>query len=511
MSQSYFIGIDVGTTSTKAIAYSLSGAVVGLGIQGYPLLVPQSGWAEQDPEMIVAAVVTAVKLVIAQANLTSPDIAAIGIGTAMHSLIVVDASGQRLTNSIVWTDTRSLVEANYLRQTYGYSLYQRIGTPLHPMLPLTKMMWLRQTMPEIFQQAAKFISIKEYILYTLFRRFVVDYSIAGATGLFNLETFQWDEEAIALAGIQSHHLSELVPPTTLLKGMDSTYASAMGVDPHTPVAVGSSDGILANLGVGAIAPHQVAITVGTSSAVRSMISHPYINPDQRTFCYALSPKHYVIGGASNSGGAVFRWLRDQFCQPEVDRAKLQGVDPFTVMLQVADRVPIGAEGLLCLPFLSGERAPYWNAEARGVFFGIDLHHQRSHFIRALLDGILFSIHAIHSILKSLNPNVGQIHASGGFARSSAWLQMLADALNTEVLVPKVYEASSIGAAMIAMWSVGAIAQLEDLQPLVQLDESYHPNAERSQHYQAHFERCDRFYHHIASQFAPDSPPLITRS
>jgi gluconokinase len=493
-----FLGVDLGTTGTRAIVFSAAGAVQGQGHRDYPMLMPKPMWAEQDPHAILAAVVAAIRDAVAHANVSRHEIAAIGFSAAMHSLIAVDAKGHPLTNSIIWADNRSVVQAERLKQGgAGHSLYRRTGTPIHPMSPLTKLLWMRESAPETFRQAAKFISIKEYVLHHLCGHYVVDYAIASATGLFNLERLNWDAEALVAAGLRPEHLSEPVSTTYTLRGLKRRYAEHMGLGEHTPVVVGASDGVLANLGVGAIERGQVAVTVGTSAAVRTVVPSPTTDPQERTFCYALTDKHWVIGGASNNGGIVLRWLRDECCGVEVEQAKQRGLDPYEVMIEVASTVPIGSEGLLCLPFLAGERAPYWNAKARGAFIGLSLHHTRAHIIRAVLEGTLFNLDTINRALHELAGEPQEIRAAGGFARSPEWRQMLADIFACEVLIPEVYESSSFGAAVLAMHAVGALGDLAEVQRFMCIAHRHRPNPDASARYRELLEIHTRIYDRVA--------------
>jgi gluconokinase len=212
--------------------------------------------------------------------------------------------------------------ANQLKENQqGQAIYSRTGTPIHAMSPLVKLIWLRNEHPEIFKQAAKFISIKEYIFYRLFEQYLVDYSIASATGLMNLKELTWDKEALSIAGITQQHLSQLVPTTHIVEKISEASARELGIPVNTPIVMGASDGVLANLSVGAISPGNVAVTVGTSGAVRAVVEQPWIDPQERLFCYALTENHWVIGGAVNSGGVIFRWIRDQLGEAEVAKAK----------------------------------------------------------------------------------------------------------------------------------------------------------------------------------------------
>ncbi|URD52211.1 gluconokinase [Chroococcidiopsis sp. CCNUC1] len=496
----YFLGVDIGTTSTKAIAFSHDGAIKAKGSQGYEIIVPHPTWAEQDPEALFNAVITSVRQAMGT-GISKQEIAAVGFSAATHSLLPVDANNKPLSNIIIWADNRSVTQTERLKQEeIAHNLYLRTGSPIHPVSVVTKLMWLREKAPEIFHKAAKFISIKEYIFFRLFQRYVVDYSIASATGLFNLKQLNWDAEALTIAGIKPEQLSQLVSTTHILRGMQTEYAEAMGLDPHTPVIIGANDGVLANLGVGAIAPSEFAITIGTSGAVRTVAAEPITDPQMRTFCYALTEKHWAIGGPTNNGGIVLRWLRDRFCHPEVEEAKRLGIDPYDVMIQAAMEIPAGAEGLICLPYLSGERAPYWNPKARGVFFGLNFNHTRSHTIRAAMEGIIFAVYSINVAIQEIAGTTGEIRASGGFARSHAWLQMMADAFGMVVAIPEVYEASGYGAAVLAMYAVGAIADLSEVQPTIKIRDRISPNPDLTRTYHQLFSRHQRLYRQLEAEF-----------
>jgi gluconokinase len=502
MRQTSFIGVDIGTTSTKAIVFSVAGAIKGISNKEYPLLVPQPSWAEQDPETLFVAFISAIREAVGQAGVSKSDIAAVGVSAAMHTLIAMDAKGYPLTNSITFADNRSVGQAERLKQDgTGHNLYLRTGTPIHPMSPLTKLMWMREQDSATFQKAAKFISAKEYILSQLFGRYVVDYSIASATGLFNLEQLDWDEQALQVAGIHRNQLSQSVSTTHILRGLRLRYAEQMGLDPNTPFVIGASDGVLANLGVGAIESGQVAITIGTSGAIRAVVPRPVTDQQERTFCYALTEDRWVIGGPTNNGGIIFRWFRDEFGWPEIAKAKQLNMDPYKLLIQTAMKAPAGSEGLLFLPFLAGERAPSWNPQARGIFFGIGLHHKREHFIRAVLEGIVFNLYSIGVVLRDLAGEVQEIRASGGFARSKEWRQIMADIFGYEVLIPEVYEGSGFGAVVLAMYAVGAIDDLGDVQKLIRIKYRHAPDASRSHTYRDLFPIYERIYQHVKEEFA----------
>lgn len=478
------LGVDIGTTSTKAVLSTPTGTVLAQHSIGYPLLSPEPGAQEQDPETILAAVIGSVAAAVAASPLPPSTLVGLCLSAAMHSLIAVDAAGQPLTASLTWADRRSAPWIESLRhQPHTADLYYRTGTPLHPMLPLAKLLWLRAQRPAIFAQAAKFISIKEYVLYRWFGQYVVDISIANATGLFNLHTLDWDPEALAIAAITPAQLSRLVPTTHTLTGLQPTAAAAMGISASLPVVVGASDGPLANLGIGAIAPDIVALTIGTSGALRATLAKPVTDPEARFFCYALTPNHWCVGGSVNSGGMILRWARDTLLgdrsldlKQELDPKDLESASraaqaaqqilarppqqsAYDRLTTLAASIPAGADGLIFLPYLAGERSPLWNADARGSFLGLTLQHSQAHLVRAVMEGVLYNLRLVQQSLQAAVPSVSSIRASGGFARSSLWRQMLADIFEVEVVIPQSYESSCLGAVFLGLHALGHLPSL----------------------------------------------------
>lgn len=490
----YVVGVDIGTTSTKSVLYSNAGQEIEQHNVGYPLNAPIQDAAVQNPRQIFQAVIETVKQVINKAGINQSDILCLSFSAAMHSLIAVNKDGKPLTPSITWADNRSLKWAEKLKnEPEGHKIYTRTGTPIHPMSPLVKLIWLRESQPELWQQAAKFISIKEYVFWQLFGEYVVDYAIASATGLFNLENLTWDDSALSVAGIKASQLSQPVPTTHIMGGEDkpqqsllnSEYAAKMGIWADIPVVIGASDGVLANLGVGAVSPGTVAVTVGTSGAVRATIKQPKIDPEERLFCYPIIENLWVIGGAINNGGISLRWVRDQLASGEIDTAKLLQQDPYELLMMIAKTIPAGSEGLIFHPYLTGERSPIWDANARGSFFGLTLHHNKAHMIRAVLEGVVYSLYQVFQALESVTGEVTHIRAAGGFAQSNLWRQILADIFNREVIVPKSYESSSFGAAILGLYALGKIDTLTEAK-FVEAEHQHTPIASNVANYQKIF-------------------------
>ncbi|GEK88436.1 gluconate kinase, FGGY family [Alkalibacterium putridalgicola] len=473
----YSIGADIGTTSTKAVLFSSEGDIVHQATVEYPLLTPEPKAAEQDPDEIVEAVVTAIQSVMANSGVDKKDITVLSFSAAMHSLIAVDAKGKPLTKSLTWADQRAEPYARQLKETNGKAIYDKTGTPIHPMSPLTKLMWLKAEQPDIFNKASRFIGIKEYVFYHFFNKYVVDHSIASATGLLNMYELDWDKEALETAGVTKDRLSELVPTTAVFTDMDPELAERMGIHPDMKVVIGANDGCLANLGVNAIENGVVAVSIGTSGAIRTVTDKPVSDPKGRIFCYALTEDHWVIGGPVNNGGMILRWLRDELCAEEVSAAKAQACDPYDLITEKIAKISAGSNGLLFHPYLSGERAPSWNANARGSFYGLAMHHKREHMMRAVLEGINMNLYMVLLALEEVIGIPDRIHATGGFAKSPVWRQMMANIFNQEVHVPQTVEGACLGAAVLGKYAIGEIDDLTEVRHMVETKEITVPEAE----------------------------------
>ncbi|SFU51540.1 gluconokinase [Alicyclobacillus macrosporangiidus] len=496
------MGVDIGTTNTKAIVYDPAGRPLAKASAGYPLYTEAPASAEQDAEEIRRAVERAVAEAAAASG-RARDIRWLALSAAMHSVLPVDGKGRPLARALTWADSRGQRQAEAIRQNGGHGLYRRTGTPIHPMSPLVKLCWLREARPEVFGRAARFISLKEYVLHRWFGEYVVDHSIASATGLFDLERRTWDAEALAAAGVRPDQLSALVPTTCVLTGMHPDCARAMGLSPDVAVAVGASDGVLANLGVAAIHPGVAAATLGTSGAARLVVDRPLTDPAGRTFCYALTENRWVIGGSTNSAGIVLRWVRDHIGLPPASSEGTAGSGDaagYDALAECAASVPPGCDGLLFLPFLAGERAPYWNAEARGVYFGLSLQHTRAHLVRAAFEGVLMQLNNVVVTLAELAGPLREVRVGGGVTKSAWWRQTMADVFGIPVAVPADYESSCWGAAALGLFAAGVWDALERVDDTAAIRERIHPDPERTRVYQAEMTRFGRLYETLKGEF-----------
>lgn len=495
--QEYVIGVDIGTTSTKAVIFTTNGKAVEEAYAFYPLIKTVPDMAEQDPETIFEAVLASIRSVMEKASFSSERILCVSFSSAMHSLILMDKNDQPLTRSITWADNRAAVWSDRLKQENGMDIYHRTGTPIHPMSPLSKIIWLREEQPRIFQAANKFIGIKEYVFHRLFGRYAVDYSIASSTGLFNTSNFEWDELALETAGITKGQLSKLVSPTDRITGIDTLLAERMGLLSETPVVFGGNDGCLSNLGLGAVEPKVAAITIGTSGAIRMVTNQPFTDPSGRTFCYVLDEEHWIVGGAVNNGGVVLDWAYDLYCETQqLDKSSEKN---YRVIMEKIESVPAGANGLFFHPYLNGERAPLWDSDARGSFFGINMLHRPEHFLRAVLEGISFNLYDVLHILAELAGKPEKIMATGGFSKSLVWRQMLTDVFQQKLTLPESVESSCLGAAVFGLKSLGIIQEITEVKTMVGAAHDHEPNFHSAEIYRKMFP----VYHRLSQTFSAE--------
>ncbi|WP_026486791.1 gluconokinase [Caldanaerobius polysaccharolyticus] len=497
----YIVAVDIGTTGTRSIAFNREGVIISKKVIEYPIYNPRPTWSEQDPEEIFKAVLESIKDVVAENDYSGNKLAGISFSSAMHSLLAVDHRGNPLTRCIIWADTRSESYARLIKESgAGHSIYMRTGTPVHPMSPLCKLLWMKDNDREVFDKAYKFISIKEYVFYKLFSKYIVDYSIASATGLFDIYKLKWDDEALNLIGISPDKLSVPVLPTYIVKGLKDEYARYLNIDKGVPFIVGASDGCLSNLGTNAVKPGVAAVTIGTSGAIRVVSPKPASDPEERIFSYILTENHYVLGGPVNNGGIALKWFKDNFYPLEAKSAEKENVNFYDVLTQKAGGISPGAGGLVFLPYLLGERAPHWNANVRGVFFGVNITHTREHFLRALMEGVVYGIYSVGKALEQVTGSVEKIYATGGFVRSPLWVKILSDVFNKEVLIAESYESSCLGAAVLAMKSLGLINAIEDVEKMVPVSQTIYPDKAIHDIYFKLFEIYERLYDHLKDEF-----------
>jgi gluconokinase len=478
-----FVGVDVGTTNVKALALSPDLSQI-LAHASAPLttLHPQPGYAEQDPAEIWSEFVKVMAEVSREVTKKGNVITHVAFCTAMHSLLPMDTNGKPLGNAILWSDNRAEAQADDLRTTQkavGKAIYKETGTPLHPMIPLCKLAWFREHDPRMLHRTARFGSIKEFLWQKLTGEFEIDFSIATATGLFHEKKRQWSKRATTYAGVRPDQLSSPVPTTHQRPYQPRPDTEATGLPDGVILLIGASDGCLANLGAGAIKRGTATLTIGTSGAIRQTVRKPLRDAQGRLFCYYLDEGYYVVGGPTNNGGNVLEWVSEKLTQQ----------DTKTVLAE-AETIAPGSDGLLFLPYLQGERAPLWDASVRGAYLHVDWQHTRAHFVRAALEGVLFNLLSINELLVDHTGSARVIHANGGFAQSTLWVQMLADMAGVPVRLNASNESGSMGAILLTMKAIGLVKTLDEAAERVAFGQTFQPDLVKHKAYRDAFKQWE---------------------
>ncbi len=496
----WFLGIDLGTGSCKSVIVNSDGKVLGFGLGHYESSDVQAKWREQNPETMISGLVQSAKAAVDAAAVSPTRCAGLSLGAALHGILAVDKKSIPLTGVMTWADDRASHQAKRIKGEIDPALlYQETGCPVHWMYPLYKILWIREEEPDIFQTADRFISAKEYITKRLTGQYMVDYALASGTGLLNVRALEWNPRSLELAGIRSTQLSPLCSPKETISKIDTELAHQIGIPATTPFVLGSSDAANSNFGAGAVHAWQGTCMIGTSGAFRIISPKPLLDPLARGWCYVFDDDHWLVGGAINNGGVALSWLQNTFNSALKETV---GGEPlsFDNLIQLAEKTKCGAQGVLCLPFFAGERSPNWNLNSRAMFFGLTLKHDACHIARALLEGVCFRMRSLSEILEEISGDIRQIRASGGFTRSSFWLQILSDTLNRELVVPAWGETSGRGAAFWAMLGTGMLSDIDDVIDKIELSETYLPNESHARIYDNLFEIYKPLYGAVSPYF-----------
>jgi gluconokinase len=450
------IGLDVGTTGVKAAAFGVDSRWERVAIREYPLLEPVLGEQVEDPSAVLAATSHALSECVAQCG--SAGVVGISVSAGMHGLIALDDGLRPLTPLITWADGRAREEARSLRQSgVAKALHAATGAPVHPMTPLTKLMWFARHDHDTWAAARWWIGLKEYVLLWLTGELVTELSSASGTGLLDMSTRRWSPLALDVCGVSVERLPEIRPTTATLK-LAPAAAEATRLPTGTPVVLGAADGPLANVGTGALAPGVAGLSLGTSGAVRTVVHEPGVDGGGRLFCYALTDTDWVVGGAISNGASVVRWLATSLL-PDLAPAGGDGNvdDP---VLGLAATVPAGSEGLVMLPYLLPERAPLWDPDLPGAYVGLRRHHTRAHLARAAVEGVCLQMRLILDGLDDVEP-VSSVRATGGAFRSPLWRDVMAALLGRPLTVTDGAEGTALGAAALGLVALGSAPTLEE--------------------------------------------------
>lgn len=447
----YLMGIDVGTTGVKVLLIDEYGNVVGSAIEEYPMYTPYPQWAEQDPEDWWDAAYEAIRRVLSHPDLDLEEIEGVGLTGQMHGMVMLDEEGEVLRPCIMWNDQRTAAQCEWIMDTVGRDRFLELT--LNRALPgftAPKIIWTRENEPEIYAQAARILLPKDYLRYRLTGVYATEVSGASGTALLNVSERAWSEQVLEKLGIPRDWMPPCVESTEVTGEISAEAAEKTGLPVGVPVVGGAGDQAASAVGTGIVEPGLVSVTLGTSGVVFAYAEEPSLDPEGRlhTFCHAVPDKWHVMGVTLSAGGSL-RWFRDALGHAEQDIAVLSDVDPYEILTAEAGNAPVGCEGLLFLPYLTGERTPYADPNARGAFFGLTLRHDKRHMVRAVLEGVAYSLRDCIELFHDLNIPIQQVRAVGGGARSVVWCQIISDVFGIELATVNITDSTAYGAALLA--------------------------------------------------------------
>lgn len=458
----YLLGMDVGTSGCKTVLLDSSGKMIASDTQFYPMSTPKPSWAEQDPSDWWAAAVKSIRGVMDAAQISSKDIAAIGLTGQMHGLVILDQHGEVIRPCIMWNDQRTVKQCRSVTEQLGLkAVIKHTGNQILPGFTAPKIKWVAENEPENFSRIAKILLPKDFIRYKLSGAFASEVSDASGTSLFDVKNRRWSPEMLDVFGVDRAWLPEVTESPVVSAHVSQEAAEVTGLVEGTPIVGGAGDQAAQAVGAGILAEGDASVTLGTSGVVFSASDSYKADPQGvlHAFCHAVTNKWHLMGVMLSAAGSL-RWFRDAIAEMEIQQASELGVDPYEILTEKAARVPPGSEGLIFLPYLTGERTPYPNPNARGVYFGLSLRHEKAHLVRALLEGVAYGLRDSLELMKGLGLDLNAIRASGGGARSDLWLQILANVFSKEILRSSSDGGAALGAAMIAGVGVGAFKDFQ---------------------------------------------------
>lgn len=502
MHGSHLLGIDIGTSGLKcALVATSDGRIVTQAYRPYSPLSPRPGWAEQEPDTWFDAAVAAVREVTAACPAESSSIAGIGFSGQMHSAVLLDSDLDAIAPAILWLDRRSTRQVESLKDSVGLDCLARwTGNPVTPGLTLSSLLWLREQAPDLWRRVAHVVLPKDYVRFRLTGELATDLSDASATGLLQVGDRCWCQDLLAAAGIPASILPPLADSAEVVGALRPEMADLLRLPRGIPVICGAGDQPAGAVGNGMLLPGLVSCTIGTGGQLLAVAQQYRYDPQLRlhTFCHAAPDRWYWLG-ATLAAGLSLRWLRDEV---------LGGAYEYSQLADAASSIEPGAEGLIYLPHLAGERTPHMNPNARGVFYGLTMRHTWRHMARAVMEGVVLSLLQALDLIRELG-QVDRVIAAGGGTQHPLWIQLQADVLGLPVVRTQTQEAAAVGAALLAGVGAGVYPGLEAAcrQAVHWSDIRVHPHPSRQETYRELAARYRSLYQALAPRFEADSGPL----
>jgi len=458
----YVIGIDLGTSATKTVLFDVNGAVISSASFEYPLYQPHNGWAEQNPEDWYNAAISTLKSVVLQSGVNCDDIVSLGISGQMHGLVMLDEDCNVLRPSILWCDQRTGKECEQLTEMLGRDkLIEITANPALTGFTASKILWVKNNEPEIFEKCRHILLPKDYLRFRLTGEFSTEVSDASGMQLLDVPNRKWSDMMINALGIKEEYLAKVYESPEITGYINSDTAEKTGLSVKTSVVGGAGDNAAAAVGMGVVTEGKAFTTIGTSGVVFAHTDNPVIDPAGRvhTFCCAV-PGAWHVMGVTQGAGLSMQWFKNNFCYEEVKQAAAEGKDVYQITDEKAKSIGIGCDKLIYLPYLMGERTPHLDPDCRGVFFGLSAMHKKAHFIRAILEGVTYSLYDCLLVLKEMGISPLSMLLCGGGSKSKLWKSIICDTFALPVETSKASEAPALGVAILAAVGSGIYSDVK---------------------------------------------------
>ncbi len=500
----YIIGIDLGTTGVKSVLVDSEGKVCGSTTEEYPLITLKPGWAQQDPELWWQATAKGIANLIKKTGINPSLICGVGLTGQMHGSVFLDKNFRVLYPAILWCDQRTAKECEQINEIIGKDrIFEITCNPILTGFQAPKILWLKNNVPDVFKNVEKVLLPKDYIRFCLTEEFATDVSDASGTGLFDVKKRNWSLEILDKLRIPQIWFPECFESIEITSKISENAEKITGIPAGVPVVAGAGDQAAGAIGNGITKEKVVSISLGTSGVVFAFSERPFVDPAGRlhTFCHAVPYKWHLMGVMLSAGGS-FRWFRDVLGKEEINKARELGKDPYEILVSLADEAPAGCDGLIFLPYLSGERCPYQDPDAKGVFFGISLKTTKAHMTRSVLEGVSFGLKDSVEIMKEIGlPPGGDYRVSGGGGRSSLWCQILADIIGEKMVRLTSEEGPAYGAALLAGSGTGVFPDIETTcEMFLSVKDRFIPDNKKSGIYNNIYEIYRDLYHNLEGLF-----------
>ena len=498
----YILAHDLGTSGNKATLFSEKGELVGSEVFSYDAHYFNGTWVEQDAEDWWNAVCHTSKSLITITGIDPKNIAAISFSGQMMGCLCVDRNGNPLRPSMIWADQRAIKQAKQIEEHISqWDFYHIVGHRNTASYGIQKLMWVRDHEPELYEQTYKTLNAKDFIVLRLTGNFYTEYSDGNSNGCFDLNNLKWSEEILSYANIDPDKLPELKPSTFIAGGVTEAAAKACGLAAGTPVVLGGGDGVATNVGSGSISPGKTYSCMGTSAWITTTSEKPIFDDQMRTVTWAhIVPGLYAPNGTMQYAGGSYHWMKNTLCKMEAYDARLNGKSPYDYMNSEIEKSPVGANGIIFLPYLLGERAPRWDPNAKGAFIGLKPENTHGDMLRSVLEGVTMNLSIVLDVLRT-QVDIKEILVLGGGAKGAIWRQIMADVYDAKITVPALLEeAGSMGAAVTGGVGVGLFKDFSVIDNFIKINAVHTPDPSAVQAYTSLKELFDECYFALKEVF-----------